>query len=178
MNDILLNSADLLTEAGFLTRHVSISEHEALVFENPTVIGFLLTYDAPLALVKNWEREANRLIADHQFFLRRAGQKAWNTYVVLLAAGVTDYASLAALTAIEEDLVGTRKIARGQIGDIADLRAALLPLLPLQTAPKLEAVDIVAEIRQRSTELQPRAVDAFLSSADEAIVIQVLEEAP
>ena len=177
MNDILTSSADLFSEAGFMTRNVSVNGREALVFESATVIGFLLTYDDPHVLIETWDKDATRVIADHQFFLRRAGQKAWNTYVVLLAAGNTDYAILAALSAIEEDLVGTRKIARGNIRDISDLRAALLPLLPLQTAPKLEAVDIVAEIRQRATELQPRAVDAFFSTADEAVVIQVLEEA-
>ena len=45
---------------------------------------------------------------------------------------------------IEEDLTGTRKIARSGIRDSSDLRAALLPLLPLQSAPKLEAVDITS----------------------------------
>jgi len=110
--------------------------------------------------------------------LRRAGQKAWNAYCVFLAAGDNVYANLAALAAIEEDLAGTRKIARSNVRSVADLRAALLPLLPLQTAPKLEAVDMEVEIRQRTTELQPRAIAAFLSKADESVVIQVLEETP
>lgn len=82
------------------------------------------------------------------------------------------------LGAIEEDLAGTRKIARAGVNDVANLHAAILPLLALQSAPRLDAVDITEEIRQRTTELPPRAVEAFLSSADEAVVIQVLEETP
>jgi hypothetical protein len=177
MIDILASSANILTEAGFTTGRVSINGREALVFEDAIVLGFLFTYEDPCELIDSWDKDASRAIADHQFGLRRAAQKAWNAYVVLLAAGDTTYANSVALAAIEEDLAGTRKIARAGIGDHADLGAALLPLLPLQTAPKLEAVDIVAEIRQRATELQPRAIDAFLSTAEETVVIQVLEEA-
>lgn len=97
---------------------------------------------------------------------------------MLVSAGKADYAQSVALGEIEEDLTGRRKIARADVVDIARLRAALLPLLPLQSAPKLEAVDIVSEIRERTTELPARAVEAFLSSAEESVVIQVLEEAP
>ena len=177
MINMLTSSADILSDAGFMTGRVSINGREALVFEDAIVLGFLFTYGDPRKLIEAWDKDASRAIADHQFGLRRSAQKAWNAYIVLLAAGGTDFGNAAALSAIEEDLAGTRKIARAGIVDLADLRAALLPLLPLQNAPKLEAVDIVAEIRQRATELQPRAIEAFLSTAEESVVIQVLEEA-
>jgi hypothetical protein len=125
-----------------------------------------------------WPRDTDGATTNYQFGLRRAGQKAWNTYVVLLASSEADYGASVGLSAIEEDLAGTRKIARAGIADIADLREALLPLLPLQSAPVLEPVDVLAEIRQRATELPARAVDAFLSTADDAVVIQILEEQP
>lgn len=96
----------------------------------------------------------------------------------MIASDAADYSNSVALAAIEEDLSGTRKIARAGVRDITDLRSVLLPLLPLQSAPKLEAVDMQAEIRQRATELLPRVVDAFLSSADDGVVTQILEEGP
>jgi hypothetical protein len=34
------------------------------------------------------------------------------------------------------------------------------------------------EIRERTTELPRRVVDAFLSGAEESVVLQVLEESP
>ena len=178
MTDILKAGADVLSEVGFSTSPISVGDRQALAFEDATVLGFLFTYDNPRQLIEVWGKDTNHAIAAYQFGLRRAAQKAWNTYLILLATGAADYAQVVALSAIEEDLTGTRKIARAGVADVADLRAALLPLLPLQSAPRLEAVDILDEIRQRSTELPARAIEAFLSNADEGVVIQVLEETP
>jgi hypothetical protein len=176
--DILKASADTLSQVGFSASPISIGDRQALAIEDATVLGFLFAYDDPGDLIETWIRDVDQAVAAHQFGLRRAGEKAWNTYVVLLASRKADYAQSVRLGAIEEDLVGTRKIVRADVADIAALHAALLPLLPLQTAPKLGAVDIAAEIRERTTELPARAVDAFLSSTDQGLVVQVLEEKP
>jgi hypothetical protein len=178
MIDILTMSAELLTESGFTTSHIQVSKREAIAFEDPTVLGFLFDYSTPQALLDSWVSDTNRTIADHQMALRRAGQKAWNTYAVMLAAEPADYQGLVALAGIEEDLTGTRKIVRAGIQSMADLRVALLTLLPIQSAPKLEAVDLVAEIRIRTSGMSARAIDAFLSNAEESVVLQVLEQEP
>src|SRR3546814_1880078 len=125
--------------------------------------------------MESWSKYSYHANSTDQFRLRRSCTKAWNTYLVLLTPESADYAKAGSLGAIEEDLSGTRKIARAGIQNPADLSAALLPLLPLQSAPRLEAVDMRKEIRQRTTELPSRVVDAFLSNAEEAMVIQVLE---
>jgi hypothetical protein len=178
MIDVLKLAADILGDAGFETHRVPVNERESLAFEDPTVLGFLFAYSDSGELLRAWEVDAHRAIADHQLALRRAGQKAWNLYIVLISVEAASHVQLAGLAAIEEDLAGTRKIARAHMQDTADLRAALLSLLPLQAAPKLEAVDIRTEIRERATELQSRALDAFFSPADDTVVLQVLEEAP
>ncbi|GAA0713237.1 hypothetical protein [Dokdonella soli] len=179
MIDILNSSADVLVEAGFTTTKVAVGNScQALAFENATVLGFLFIYEDASRLMLEWNADADRVISAYQFGLRRAGLKAWNTYIVLLSSGAADYAQTVSMGTIEEDLAGTRKIARAGVNDIADLHAALLPLLALQSAPRLEAVNIADEIRQRTTELPSRTVDAFLSGADEAVVMQVLEETP
>lgn len=176
MNKILHSSSELLKEAGCTTELVTIGSREALVFEGSSVLGFLFSYDSVEELMKDWMADSDRAIANYQFGLRRSGIKAWNTYLVLLTPDIPDYARVVSLGAIEEDLGGTRKIARAGVQDLADLSAALLPLRPLQSAPRLAAVDMKREIRERTTELPLRAVDAFLSSADESVVLQVLEE--
>jgi hypothetical protein len=178
MIDILLRSAQILRTVGFATMRTTFKERQALLFEDQTVIGFILPYASTKDLLQRWADDSRAAVAQYQFGLRRAGQKAWNAYIVLLAAGEIASPNSAALSAIEEDLVGTRKIARGGIDDESSLRNALLSLLPLQAAPMLEAVDIPAEVRQRTTELPSRAVDAFLSRVEEAVVLQVLEEVP
>jgi hypothetical protein len=177
MSDILSLSEQLLSEVGFTTGRLSTHGREALVFEDPTVLGFLVLYGTSSELIGKWASDVSTLIAEQQFGLRRAGPKAWNVYTVFLATRDDEPNSLAMLAAIEEDLAGTRKIARAPVKDPADLRAALLTLLPLQAAPHLEAVDMQSEIRQRATDVPTRAVEAFLSTSDEAAVIQVLEEA-
>lgn len=168
----------LLTRMGFAATRSSVRGREVLIFEDDSVIGFVFSYPNAQSLIAGWGNDSEAAVSAHQLVLRRAGQKAWNTYVVLLASGEASYAEMAALAAIEEDLSGTRKIARSDIKDISDVVAALLPLLPLQSAPRLDAVDMVFEIRQRATELPPRAVDAFVSDIEVSVVLQVIEETP
>jgi hypothetical protein len=164
MIDVLEESNRLLQTAGISTLLIETVRGKALAFEGATILGFVLGY------------EASALVAENQLSLRRARDKAWNTYTVLLAAAEANYAERVALSSIEEDLTGTRKLARAGISDAERLQAALLPLLPIQNAPQLEAVDMPSEIRLRTTELPRRVVDAFLSGAQEGAVIQVLEE--
>lgn len=175
----ILDATDgLLTRMGFTALRSAVKGRDVLIFEDDSVIGFIFFYpDAP-SLIADWAHDSEAAVSAHQLALRRAGQKAWNTYVVLLASGEASHSDMAALRAIEEDLTGTRKIARSDLKDMSDVEAALLPLLPLHSAPKLDAVDMVLEIRQRSTELPPRAVEAFVSGIEESIVLQVIEEAP
>jgi hypothetical protein len=69
-----------------------------------------------------------------------------------------------------------RKITKaGVLGD-SGARAALLPLLPFRAAPVLDPIDMREEIASRSSELNADIVQAFLSEADENIVLQLLED--
>ncbi len=175
MIDIIAECPHLLAEAD-IAASPAAADRPALIFEGATVLGFLLAYPDAAALLAGWRQDAGALVTAHQFGLRRAQAKAWNTYVILLAGGAPAYGEQVALSAIEEDLGGTRKIARGGIIDLDGLRSTLLPLLPIQSAPRLEPVDMRDEIRLRTTELPDRAVEAFLSQAPVAVVAQALEE--
>jgi hypothetical protein len=175
MIDIASECRRLLANADIASMTIDGSKGRALAFEGTTVLGFILIYPDAGALREHWRSESQSLITTHQLSLRRAQVKAWNTYVVLLAAAAPTYADQVAISAIEEDLVGTRKLAAAGVQDSDALRTALLPLLPIQSAPRLEAVDMRAEIQLRTTELPPRAVEAFLSEASVAVVAQALE---
>ncbi|HTG36319.1 MAG TPA: hypothetical protein VLB76_25655 [Thermoanaerobaculia bacterium] len=178
MIDLLEESQRLLNEVGSATALVKTSQGTALAFEDATVLGFILTYNDPAQLLARWSADATALISENQIGLRRAQYKAWNTYTVFISSAVATYGEMVALSNVEENLTGTRKIARAGIRDGAELRAALLPLLPIQNAPRLEAIDMMAEIKLRTTELPARAIQAFLSGAQESSVVQVLEEEP
>ena len=173
--DILATSIEHLTAAGFVTARESARDSDALVFEDGTVLGFIICYADAAKLIAGWAADAAALMSRYQLSLRRSEQKAWNAYVVCLTAAEATVGEVAVLSSIEEDLTGTRKIVRSDVRDSDDVRAALLPLLPIQSAPKLDPVDIEQEVRQRATELPQHSVDAFFSSGDLNTVLQILE---
>jgi hypothetical protein len=175
--DILSSSETLLIQTGFFAKRVSLGDRDIVLFEDATVLGFLFAYVDATSLLSGWKDDVSRAISSQQFSLRRGGTKTWNAYVILLAEREANYGQSVAVAAIEEDLTGTRKIARCGVADPDDVRAALLPLLPFQSAPRLDAVDISAEIRVRASEVPKKILDVFLSDADQAVVVQVLEEA-
>jgi hypothetical protein len=174
--NLLEDSDRLLRTVGISTHLIETSRGNALAFEGATILGFVLVYEDCVELIENWTADATALVKENQLSLRRAQDKAWNTYTVFLAVAEASYGERVALSTIEEDLTGTRKLARAGVTDTERLRAALLPLLPIQNAPHLEAVDMPSEIRLRTTELPTRTVDAFLSGAQENSVVQILEE--
>jgi hypothetical protein len=176
MIDLLEESDRLLRTAEISTRLIETTRGKALAFEGATILGFVLGYADCAQLIEQWRNDAIALVAEYQLSLRRAQDKAWNTYTLFLAAAEANYGERVALSTIEEDLTGTRKLARAGIMDTEQLHAALLPLLPIQNAPHLEAVDMQSEIRLRTTELPTPTVDAFLSGAQEVSVVQILEE--
>lgn len=178
MIDLIQATHDVLSRANYSVNRFICGNSPALRFESNVVLGFVFAYERPAELVATWKESSTRAIRDNQFALRRAGQKAWNTYLVLLCEGVGAAEDVARLCSIEEDLSGTRKIARMGIAGSSELAKALLPLLPLQSAPQLEAVDSRAEIRQRTTALPSRAVEAFLSDAEPSTVLQAIEASP
>ena len=175
MTDLITDSAEILVAAGYAVERISTPKREALAFENSVCLGFVFAYNTTEQLLREWADDSTGVISRYGLSLRGAGEKAWNVYIVLISGGRKNETLQASLTELEEDLVGTRKIARDGISSTADLRSAFLALLPIQSAPKLEAVDMPFEIRMRSSDVDPKGIDAFLSTADESLVLQVLE---
>lgn len=175
MSTILDEAQRLLSEAGLATDMPD--DGAVLSFEGETVLGFVVAYETPAELLDRWKADVAEIVGRNQVGLRRAQRKTWNAYVVLLASGAASYPQTVAMAAVEEDLTGARKIARGKASDPEALQSALIALLPLRHAPSIEAVDMRAEIKVRTTELPAHAVEAFLSGTSEASVLQILEEA-
>jgi hypothetical protein len=164
-----------MSDAGYSLGSLGTSAGEVLTFENDTLLGFVLRYADAKQLLARWHDDSTKVLTAAQFLLRRSDVKAWNAYFVILADEPANYGELIAIQAIEENLVGTRKIARAGVKAPEDLRSALLPLLPVQNSPQLEPVDVAAEIRLRTSELPKEAIETFLSNASEMTVLQLLE---
>ncbi|MFO1315871.1 MAG: hypothetical protein U1F58_09720 [Burkholderiales bacterium] len=177
MNDLIGDSSELLAGAGYrVERSPGPKGSEVLIFEDNVYLGFVLAYATADDLIRNWPDDSRAVIARYSLALRRSGDKAWNVYLVLLAASPHSDQTQTLLAEIEEDLVGMRKIVRAGVSSVTELKAAFLPLLRLQSPPKLEAVDMPAEIRLRASEVESKGIDAFLSLADESVVLQLLED--
>ncbi len=131
MIDIPAECRRIFAEASISTAAIDGRVSPALAFEGATVLGFVVIFRDPATLLQQWRSDVESLISSHQFGLRRAQLKAWNAYVILLAQAPATYAEQVALSAIEEDLTGMRKLASGGIADIDSLREALVPLLPI-----------------------------------------------
>lgn len=175
MSALLSIVQEQLVGAGYAVATADGQDGPVLLFENDSILGFVLCFPDATAVLEQWVSSSQRVLLTAQFALRRAERKAWNTYLVFLAAADGDPGQNMMLGLIEEDLVGTRKIARAGITNAEGVRTALLPLLAIQNAPHLDAVDMQAEIRLRTTELPNELVDAFLSGAAESTLTHLLE---
>ncbi len=166
---------EYLAEGGYWVGGLPASTGDILTFENDTILGFVIYYLDPQSLIDSWHKDSGVVLNSAQFFLRRSETKAWNTYFVFLADHFPDYGQSIAIGSIEEDLVGTRKIARAGVVASDALRSALLPLLPIQNTPQIEAVDMVEEVRLRTQGLPSELIETFLSGASDATLLQILE---
>lgn len=176
MREIIARTSQLLREAGYTVAPAG-ADGDAILFEDPTVIGFAIEFPNPDDLIQSWEARLLSLTSSHEMALRRSREKSWNAYAVLLCEDEISEDKKAVLQSIEENLSGTRKIVRSGLPDNSSLTQALLPLLPLQGAPELPVVDMEAEIRSRTKELSDEVLRAFFSEASEMIALQIIEEA-
>lgn len=176
MTDILKAAAELLRDHGYTVVLVENGNPKHLLFESDQCIGIVLSYPDPERLLENWRGQSEEILGSQQLGFRRSLEKAWNAYLVLLAEQTPDRLQQALLDSVEEDLVGTRKIARAGTSSKEEIARAILPLLPLQSPPNLQPVDMEEEIRIRSSQLPKSILDAFFAGRDAPTVMQLLEE--
>ena len=178
MTATLHHAQDTLRRAGYTVEPTRLGDRDALLFESDTYLGFVVAYPDTPSLLAGRHVDERAFLARFTPDLRAAQDKAWNTYFVWLAHDPPTQDDAAALTLLEEDLSGARKIAAADVRTPDDAEAALASLLPLQVPPVLDRVDVPAEIRSRTPELDPHAVEAFLSDAPVEHVARTLQTLP
>ncbi|MCP4319542.1 MAG: hypothetical protein GY789_27050 [Hyphomicrobiales bacterium] len=173
---LLSQAKDVLAQAGFAAHPNLTGDADSFAFENNTILGFAICFEEPSELISDWRIRAEQILKRRQFQLRAAGSKSWNLYLVLLAEADGQESQFVELNLIEEDLQGMRKIARCGLADVNLVREALLSILPVQSSPILEAIDMKSEIQTRTSEVSESIVDAYLSKAEIAMVLQHIED--
>ncbi len=166
--------SSVLEQAGYTSFTVDVEADNCLAFEDHVSFGFIHVYSRIDDLLQNWKVESENAISKFQFQIKSSGEKAWNAYSVFLALEQPNAKHAALLARIEEDLSGTRKIARGVGPAVDEIRQGLLPLLRIQNPPVLDPVDMVEEIRTRADGLPSKAVEAFLVRAPNTEVLRLM----
>lgn len=172
--NLLEETKRLLKESKFDVA-TSDTNQQYLIFESNTLIGFVIAFSTVSDLLNKWQVTADGIFEQYASAFRKAGQKAWNGYLVLVTCDLASDEDFHALQNIEEDLTQIRKIARSNIQSADDLKAALLSILPISYIPSLPPLDIKQEIRKRAQEIPAIALEEFLSDTELDKVATLLE---
>jgi hypothetical protein len=175
MIDLVDQAQVLLRDAGYVTSPAEGS-HDALHFEDDVVFGLLYVFRDVPALLSGWSAAQKSGILRLAPQLRMSREKAWNIYTVFLTSSDAKPEQAYEIDRIEEDLSSARKIARAGVKSAADLRRALLPLLPIRSSGDVSTSDYVAKIKSRLSMLPASAVEAILNSTDIKDIVRILME--
>ena len=172
---LVLDVEEILQESHYscLTSDSSI---DMLLFEDENLLGAVAVFESPEILLAKWVSVQQSFLESNAPHLRRAAEKSWNCYMVLLCPEPIAKELESRLAVIEEDFVSTRKIARCGLSTKEDVRRALLPLLPLQQIVTVGG-NMQPDLRSRLTELPSDALAAlFGTSSPPEIAAMLLEE--
>jgi hypothetical protein len=174
MMDILLQAEVLLRDAGYTTH--PFGDGSALTFEDDSVLGFLHVFPDVTALVEGWSSVQRAALTRCAPQLRMSREKAWNVYGLFLTQAPARSEEAPALGLIEEDFAASRKIARAGVAAAADLRQALLPLLPIRSTSDVTISDYEAKLRSRLGMLPSQVVGAILGPTEPEEIARILME--
>lgn len=163
MTTPLLDHAEsVLRQDGFSTRRISIDHagdvRSVVLFEDASLIGVVAAFDTADGLQASWHEMQNAFVRTHSARLRLDQGKAWSMYFVVLTSEELSTTKQFAISAIEEDLRISRKIARSGVTTRSDVFRALA------TVRKISPQVLTSSARSRD------AVSAKLTEEDNRIL--------
>lgn len=145
-----------------------------VVFEDDTLLGFVSVQASARDILGTWRAKQDAFLRSFATPLRKDAGKAWNVYSVFLAGNACAPDEAAALLQVEEDFVGTRKLARSGIETEDDVSEALYPLLPIENSVSLAEGDALVRVKARLD--FPPEITAALSGAAEVSLEEIADE--
>ena len=164
-----------LREAGYRVQ-LSVDNPSTLYFEDYSLFGFGTVYESADLLLRHWKSNQDAFLQTNAPFLRLAPQKAWNCYTVHLTDAAATPTESQSLFDIEENFVGTRKIARANMATAADVQRALYPLIPIQNLLKMQGSTGELDISQRFHDWPQPALRALLGDGKAEDIVDLLLE--
>jgi len=165
VTDLLPPLQTLLRQAGYSTRLTAVADRSVLVFEDDSVIGFAAEFNTAEELLTGWRNVEKSLIQRFASSFKTAGEKAWNVYMVLLAAGSATSEQAREVRWIEEDLDRTRKLAVCGLSSREQIARAIYPLLPIQHQPNLQHEDVAERLLRTLRTVAPHAARVALDES-------------
>ncbi|MEY2536442.1 MAG: hypothetical protein QOG67_182 [Verrucomicrobiota bacterium] len=165
--NLCYDAQQILEQAGYYTR-IAASE-EGFDFEDETLFGFVKVYSSPDLMASDWEKQQDSFLNRNARRISANAPKAWNAYSVFLSSCDASPDLKAALSQIEDDFRGTRKIARSNLTTSEDLQKALYPLLGLVNRVKLTQTG-GPNLHERLTSLRPKEVEALLNNDTRQVI--------
>ena len=170
----LLDDVRTALEAAAFTTLSLRPDSSFLYFEDSTIMGQVHVLASAAEIVETWEslqdnflrRNASRLLVDTT--------KAWNLYTILLASHAPPIDLARALFSLEDDLRGTRKIARAGVLTKRDIAAALAPILPFHSVPSVAPIDASVALAERLHSVAPPLQGLVTGASTEALVASLL----
>jgi hypothetical protein len=162
MTEINATVQIVLEEAGYATWLVLVEEFTTICFEDDAVMGFATVFDEPATLLQRWPAVESLLLGRHAPRFREAQEKAWNVYSVFLCPKIGSAGETRQIRRIEEDLEKTRKLAGCGLIGREEIVTTLLPILPIQSRPRLEGEDLTDRLKKRIATIAPVVVNVAL----------------
>jgi hypothetical protein len=173
--NLLGEARTILGSAGYAT--MSGQADDIFSFEDSTLLGFVWVAPSVQALLEGWQKKQDDFLSARDRELRRAKEKSWNVYSVLLTEDEANEGQDADLMRVEEDFRGTRKIARSGLRATYQVNRAILPLLPIQNRLSLGDVDVLSRLRDRLTSINGRMAEILLQETSTESTVDLLLDA-
>lgn len=157
---ILDDARKILESAGYMT--ISGQGQDTFYFEDGSLLGFVWEAPSVTILLSGWQKKQDDFLKQQDHELRKAKEKSWNVYSVLLTEDEGTQEQLSELARTEEDFRGTRKIARSGVRATSQVVRALLPVLPIQNLLSLGESDAMSRLHARLGSISGKVAQGLL----------------
>jgi len=174
--NIIHETNSILELSGYKTKYTD-ADANLLYFEDDCLLGFVTVFLTVGELSTQWKEKHDAFLTKNAGRLRVSPLKAWNCYSIFLTPDDTDSFPMHTFLEIEDNLQGTRKIARYSVRTRKDIIHALYPIMPIQNRVALSSEKFLDRVKER-VDLKERTIAAFLGGAspDEIATLLMEEE--
>ena len=170
----LLDDVRTVLQADAFTTQLLQPDSSVLYFEDSTVMGHVHVLASAAEILQTWETLQDTFLQRNTSRLLVDPTKAWNLYTILLASPTPPADLDRALSSVEDDFRGTRKIARAGVLTKHDIATALSPILSLQNVSSVTLIDANTRLAERLESVSPSLPGLVTGTPIDSLVASLL----